>query len=120
VLRLGALLAPPLLCAAGAGGAWRAWRQRHAAGPAAAAADSPPPAPLHPTPAGATGEGLDLRIAVANGLGNAKKLVKGLQEGSAKYDFIEVCLGLGAGAGAGGWGCGMGLGDGWMVLLAGW
>jgi hypothetical protein len=40
--------------------------------------------------AGATGEGLDLRVAVINGLGNAKKLVKQLQEGTSKYDFIEA------------------------------
>ncbi len=33
---------------------------------------------------------MDLHIAVANGLGNAKKLVKQLQDGTAKYDFIEV------------------------------
>jgi hypothetical protein len=45
---------------------------------------------LPPPAAGAEGQGMDLHIAVANGLGNAKKLVKQLQEGNAKYDFIEV------------------------------
>ncbi len=36
------------------------------------------------------GKGLDLKIAVANGLGNAKKLIAEMKAGSAKYDFIEV------------------------------
>lgn len=36
------------------------------------------------------GEGLPLRIAVANGLGNAKKLITEMKAGNAKYDFIEV------------------------------
>ncbi|KXZ55261.1 hypothetical protein GPECTOR_3g4 [Gonium pectorale] len=34
--------------------------------------------------------GLTLRIAVANGLGNAKKLITKMQAGEAKYDFVEV------------------------------
>lgn len=36
------------------------------------------------------GEGLPIRIAVANGLGNAKKLINNIKDGSAKYDFVEV------------------------------
>jgi iron-only hydrogenase group A len=36
------------------------------------------------------GKGLDLNIAVANGLGNAKKLITEMKAGNAKYDFIEV------------------------------
>jgi iron only hydrogenase large subunit-like protein len=42
-----------------------------------------------------------VRVAVANGLGNAKKLVKAVQAGEAHYDFVEVmacpggCLGGG-------------------------
>lgn len=49
-----------------------------------------------------TGEGLPVRIAVANGLGNAKKLVKALQDGTAKYDFIEVMACPGGCIGGGG------------------
>eukprot|EP00195_Chlamydomonas_chlamydogama_P017097 CAMPEP_0202897236 /NCGR_PEP_ID=MMETSP1392-20130828/6048_1 /ASSEMBLY_ACC=CAM_ASM_000868 /TAXON_ID=225041 /ORGANISM="Chlamydomonas chlamydogama, Strain SAG 11-48b" /LENGTH=501 /DNA_ID=CAMNT_0049582823 /DNA_START=206 /DNA_END=1711 /DNA_ORIENTATION=+ len=37
-----------------------------------------------------TGEGLNLRIAVANGLGNAKKLITNMKAGTAHYDFVEV------------------------------
>jgi iron only hydrogenase large subunit-like protein len=33
---------------------------------------------------------LEIRVAVANGLGNAKKLVKAMAEGESKYDFVEV------------------------------
>ena len=36
------------------------------------------------------GKGLNLSIAVANGLGNAKKLVAEMKAGTSKYDFIEV------------------------------
>nr|AAT90438.1 plastid FeFe-hydrogenase precursor [Chlamydomonas moewusii] len=36
------------------------------------------------------GKGLDVRIAVANGLGNAKKLITEMKAGTSKYDFIEV------------------------------
>ena len=36
------------------------------------------------------GTGLNISIAVANGLGNAKKLVAEMKAGTAKYDFIEV------------------------------
>ncbi len=34
--------------------------------------------------------GLKLRVAVANGLGNAKKLITKMQAGESKYDFVEV------------------------------
>jgi len=50
----------------------------------------------------ANGGPLQLRIAVANGLGNAKKLIKGLSDGSAKYDFIEVMACPGGCIGGGG------------------
>lgn len=33
---------------------------------------------------------LTLNVAVANGLGNAKKLVKEVQEGRATYHFVEI------------------------------
>ena len=33
---------------------------------------------------------LVLRFAVANGLGNAKKLLDAVREGSCPYDFVEV------------------------------
>ena len=36
------------------------------------------------------GKGLELHIAVANGLGNAKKLITEMKAGTAKYDFVEV------------------------------
>lgn len=34
--------------------------------------------------------GLKLRVAVANGLGNAKKLITKMQAGESKYDFVEI------------------------------
>nr|AAR04931.1 iron-hydrogenase HydA2 [Chlamydomonas reinhardtii] len=34
--------------------------------------------------------GLKLRVAVANGLGNAKKLIGKMVSGEAKYDFVEI------------------------------
>nr|WNF20804.1 hydrogenase [synthetic construct] len=34
--------------------------------------------------------GITLRVAVANGLGNAKKLITKMQAGEAKYDFVEI------------------------------
>nr|WNF20805.1 hydrogenase [synthetic construct] len=41
--------------------------------------------------AGADGKGgLKLRVAVANGLGNAKKLIGKMVSGEAKYDFVEI------------------------------
>ncbi|KAI8472703.1 MAG: hydrogenase [Monoraphidium minutum] len=48
------------------------------------------------------GAGVTLRIAVANGLGNAKKIVKGVQDGSMAYDFIEVMACPGGCIGGGG------------------
>jgi len=59
--------------------------------------------PLHKYVAeGPAGGGLQLRIAVANGLGNAKKLVTALKAGEAKYDFIEVMACPGGCIGGGG------------------
>jgi len=33
---------------------------------------------------------VDLRIAVVNGLGNAKKLIKKMKAGEVQYDCVEV------------------------------
>jgi len=33
---------------------------------------------------------VDLRIAVVNGLGNAKKLIKKMKASEVQYDFVEV------------------------------
>nr|WNF20724.1 hydrogenase [synthetic construct] len=52
--------------------------------------------------AGADGTGITLNIAVANGLGNAKKLIKQLAAGESKYDFIEVMACPGGCIGGGG------------------
>lgn len=51
-----------------------------------------------------TGKGLDieLRVAVINGLGQAKKLIKKMQEGEVKYDFVEVMACPGGCIGGGG------------------
>jgi iron-only hydrogenase group A len=51
-----------------------------------------------------TGKGLhtELRVAVANGLGNAKKLIKAMKDGEAKYDFVEVMACNGGCIGGGG------------------
>lgn len=57
--------------------------------------------PFYPF-AGSHPEGIPLRIAVANGLGNAKKLIKSLAEGGAQYDFIEVMACPGGCIGGGG------------------
>jgi iron-only hydrogenase group A len=66
-----------------------------------------PPSSSDPITAGAAltlppgVEEVTVRVAVANGLGNAKKLVKAVQAGEAHYDFVEVmacpggCLGGG-------------------------
>ncbi|EFJ50358.1 iron hydrogenase [Volvox carteri f. nagariensis] len=35
-------------------------------------------------------KGITLRVAVANGLGNAKKLLTKMQTGECKYDFVEI------------------------------
>ncbi|KAF6255154.1 Fe-hydrogenase [Scenedesmus sp. NREL 46B-D3] len=52
--------------------------------------------------AGADGRGITLHIAVANGLGNAKKLIKQLSEGQRRYDFVEVMACPGGCIGGGG------------------
>jgi iron only hydrogenase large subunit-like protein len=52
--------------------------------------------------AGDDGKGIQLHIAVANGLGNAKKLIKSLADGTAKYDFVEVMACPGGCIGGGG------------------
>ncbi len=51
-----------------------------------------------------SGKGLDieLKVAVANGLGNAKKLIKAMKQGSAKYDMVEVMACPGGCIGGGG------------------
>lgn len=51
-----------------------------------------------------TGKGLrrELRVAVANGLGNAKKLIKAMKDGDAHYDFVEVMACPGGCIGGGG------------------
>ncbi|KAG2494905.1 hypothetical protein HYH03_006840 [Edaphochlamys debaryana] len=57
--------------------------------PAAKPDTAGPAAPLHWD--GCTGEGeITLRVAVANGLGNAKKLITKMQSGEVGYDFVEV------------------------------
>jgi iron only hydrogenase large subunit-like protein len=51
-----------------------------------------------------TGKGLpiDLKIAVVNGLGEAKKLVQKLKDGEVQYDFVEVMACPGGCIGGGG------------------
>ncbi len=51
-----------------------------------------------------TGKGLDmeLRVAVANGLGNAKKLIAAMKEGTVTYDMVEVMACPGGCIGGGG------------------
>lgn len=55
-----------------------------------------PEGPLH------NEEPLELRVAVANGLGNAKKLLKAAEEGNCPYHFIEVMACPGGCIGGGG------------------
>ena len=55
-----------------------------------------PNGPLHNT------EPMTVNIAVANGLGNAKKLVKAVEDGSANYHFVEVMACPGGCVGGGG------------------
>ncbi|GBF94161.1 iron hydrogenase [Raphidocelis subcapitata] len=50
----------------------------------------------------APGAGVTLRVAVANGLGNAKKVIKGVSDGTMQYDFIEVMACPGGCIGGGG------------------
>ncbi len=45
---------------------------------------------------------IDLRVAVANGLGNAKKLIQRIKSGEAEYDFVEVMACPGGCIGGGG------------------
>ncbi|KAG1678883.1 hypothetical protein FOA52_003551 [Chlamydomonas sp. UWO 241] len=63
-----------------------------------------PSSPLHKHIASgaAATEGLKLRVAVANGLGNAKKLITAMKAGETKYDFIEVMACPGGCIGGGG------------------
>ena len=51
-----------------------------------------------------TGKGLDieLRVAVVNGLGQAKKLIQEMKDGEVKYDFVEVMACPGGCIGGGG------------------
>ena len=46
--------------------------------------------------------GTTVRVAVANGLGNARQLMEALRSGSVKYDFVEVMACPGGCAGGGG------------------
>jgi iron-only hydrogenase group A len=55
-----------------------------------------PDGPLH------NKEPVELHVAVANGLGNAKKLVKQVEEGTANYHFVEVMACPGGCIGGGG------------------
>jgi len=48
------------------------------------------------------GKGIDIKIAVANGLGNAKKIITNLKAGSVHYDFVEVMACPGGCIGGGG------------------
>ena len=51
-----------------------------------------------------TGKGIEmeLHVAVANGLGNAKKLIAAMKEGTVKYDMVEVMACPGGCIGGGG------------------
>ncbi|KAG7666757.1 putative NADP-reducing hydrogenase subunit HndD [Nannochloris sp. 'desiccata'] len=55
-----------------------------------------PDGPLHNT------EPVDVHVAVANGLGNAKKIVKKVEDGTANYHFVEVMACPGGCIGGGG------------------
>ncbi|MGI6162626.1 MAG: NADH-dependent [FeFe] hydrogenase, group A6 [Bacillota bacterium] len=46
--------------------------------------------------------GKTLRIAVAHGLGNARKLIEAIKQGEAEYDFVEIMACPGGCAGGGG------------------
>jgi NADH-quinone oxidoreductase subunit G len=46
--------------------------------------------------------GAQLRVAVANGLGNARKLLKAIDSGKVKYDFVEIMACPGGCSGGGG------------------
>lgn len=47
-------------------------------------------------------EGVPVRVAVVNGLGNTRKLIEAMQEGKVRYDFVEVMACPGGCAGGGG------------------
>ncbi len=55
-----------------------------------------PNGPLH------NAQPVDIHVAVANGLGNAKKLVKQVEDGTANYHFLEVMACPGGCIGGGG------------------
>ena len=57
--------------------------------------------PLH-DPDNKVGLPIDLRIAVVNGLGNAKTLIKKMKAGEVQYDFVEVMACPGGCIGGGG------------------
>jgi len=46
--------------------------------------------------------GIPIKIAIASGLGNARKLIKAIRLGKVKYDFVEVMACPGGCAGGGG------------------
>lgn len=46
--------------------------------------------------------GTDLRVAVASGLGNTRKLIEAVREGRVEYDFVEIMACPGGCAGGGG------------------
>jgi len=46
--------------------------------------------------------GVRVRVAVANGLGNAHKLIEALRKGEVNYDFVEIMACPGGCAGGGG------------------
>lgn len=58
--------------------------------------ESNPSGPLH------NDQPVQVHVAVANGLGNAKKLLKSIEDGSCKYDFVEVMACPGGCIGGGG------------------
>lgn len=47
-------------------------------------------------------KGLKVRVAIANGLGNARKLMEAIDKGQVKYDFVEVMACPGGCVGGGG------------------
>ena len=46
--------------------------------------------------------GINLRVAITNGLGNARKLLNAIKAGEVQYDFVEVMACPGGCAGGGG------------------
>ena len=46
--------------------------------------------------------GIQLRVAVANGLGNTRKLIQAIKAGEASYDFVEIMACPGGCSGGGG------------------